>query len=219
MRANTSIYPTPACEADVMRRYDDQLAGWPVPGESVITRTDLGQVHTLATGPRDAPVVLLLPAGAMSAGMWGSTAAALSGSFRVHAVDPLGDVGRSVLTDPDRYPRTGADLAAHYTQLADELGASTMHLVGNSIGGLTAAQIALHAPERVGRVAMICPMGMSGMSHLLPLMLWSALPANDGCAGSAAVTPTSSDGSSPGCGPSTRFTVVFPISSGSPPSR
>ena len=54
------------------------------------------------------------------------------------------------------YFRFSAD---HVVALLDELGIERVHLLGNSLGGGTAARLAIEHPDRVGRLVL---MGRAG---------------------------------------------------------
>jgi 4,5:9,10-diseco-3-hydroxy-5,9,17-trioxoandrosta-1(10),2-diene-4-oate hydrolase len=56
------------------------------------------------------------------------------------------------------YYRHAAD---HVVALLDELGIHRVHLLGNSLGGGTAMRLALSHPERVGRLVLMGPGGLS----------------------------------------------------------
>ena len=56
------------------------------------------------------------------------------------------DVGQSSLADSSY---TTADMAQDALALADHLGLETFHLLGISLGGMVAQQVALAAPERI----------------------------------------------------------------------
>ena len=51
--------------------------------------------------------------------------------------------------------------AEHVVALLDELGIDRVHLLGNSLGGGTAMRLALSYPDRVGRLVLMGPGGLS----------------------------------------------------------
>jgi pimeloyl-ACP methyl ester carboxylesterase len=69
--------------------------------------------------------------------------------------------GRSSLPAPDAYrhaPERGfrlSDFAADALALLDELGIGRAHIVGHSLGSFITQELALVAPERVGRLVLI----------------------------------------------------------------
>ena len=52
------------------------------------------------------------------------------------------------------------DLVIFYEELLDELGLERTYLVGHSYGGLLAAELAAHCPERVARLALVGSLGL-----------------------------------------------------------
>ena len=72
-----------------------------------------------------------------------------------------------------------ADYAADGLALLDELGLDSCRVVGISFGGMVAQEVAVTAPERVERLALLCtsPGGAGGSSY--PLHELSELDADD----------------------------------------
>lgn len=83
----------------------------------------------------------------------------------VLTLDPRG-IGASTVPDE---PFTMADCAADVLALADHEGWATFSLVGISFGGMVAQEVAVTAPHRVDRLALLCtsPGGGGGSSHPL----------------------------------------------------
>ena len=52
------------------------------------------------------------------------------------------------------------DLVIFYEELLDELGLERTYLVGHSYGGLLAAELAAHCPQRVARLALVGSLGL-----------------------------------------------------------
>lgn len=82
---------------------------------------------------------------------WALQIPSWSKRFRVIVFDNR-DVGRSSYADGDYEV---ADMAADALALADELGLDSFHLVGLSMGGAIAQQIALAAPQRVRTLTLV----------------------------------------------------------------
>jgi 3-oxoadipate enol-lactonase len=53
-------------------------------------------------------------------------------------------------------PYTAAELAADALQVLDEAGVERAHVLGTSLGGMVAQELALAAPERVDRLVLAC---------------------------------------------------------------
>jgi 4,5:9,10-diseco-3-hydroxy-5,9,17-trioxoandrosta-1(10),2-diene-4-oate hydrolase len=108
----------------------------------------------------DLPFVLL-HGGGPGASAWSNFAAALprfAQSFRTLLVDQPGFGGSDKPPVVGNYFRFSAD---YVVKLLDELGIERIHLLGNSLGGGTAMRLALEHPDRVGRLVLMGPGGLS----------------------------------------------------------
>ncbi|MFF8274912.1 alpha/beta fold hydrolase [Streptomyces lateritius] len=153
--------------------YDTVLAKWPEGSTTSEVETAHGTTHVISHGPRTAPPLLLLPGGGATSTGWYGAAAALGGAHRVHAVDLIGDPGRSV-PDPARPLRTVEDLVAWLDELLDALALPSAALAGHSYGAWIALHYALRSPGRVDRLVLLDPTNcFTGFS---PRYLLRALP-------------------------------------------
>jgi pimeloyl-ACP methyl ester carboxylesterase len=148
------IFVSPAAETAAMATYQVVLERWPVPFAELDIPTSFGRSHVIASGPQGAPAVLLLHALFASAAAWFPTAGALSQTYRVYAVDMLGEPNKS---RPTRPIRNMDDHFCWFRELLDGLGVTRAHLVGNSVGGFYSLAAALEMPERVEKVVLIAP--------------------------------------------------------------
>ncbi|HEY2792939.1 MAG TPA: 3-oxoadipate enol-lactonase [Micromonosporaceae bacterium] len=103
-------------------------------------------------GPRDAPVLLLGPSLGTNRRMWRGPAEALSGDFRVISYDLLGHGDSEVPAGPYDIGLIGRSVLA----LLDGLGVPTSHYAGVSLGGMIGMWLAVNAPERIDRLALVC---------------------------------------------------------------
>jgi pimeloyl-ACP methyl ester carboxylesterase len=167
----TTIYRSPEAETSLMEIYDDKLKQWPEPYESVFVDTSYGKVHTIISGPEDAPPLLLLHASAMSASSWVYNMEFLNQHYRTYAIDNIGEAGRSALDDRTMFPGDGESLCDLYVEITDELGVDKAYIVGASNGGFIATNYALYAPERVKKLALLGPMGYSSTTDMASLRI------------------------------------------------
>ncbi|WP_287582840.1 alpha/beta hydrolase [Candidatus Borrarchaeum sp.] len=156
-----TIYNSPDFEVRLMAMYDARLKQWPVPYESTFVNTSYGKVHIIISGPKDAPPVLLLHAAGMSASSWLYNIEGLSKFYLTYAIDNLGEVGKSVLNDLDSFPNDGKALSKLYTEISDKLGIENACVIGASNGGFIATNYALYSPERVKKLVLLGPMGVT----------------------------------------------------------
>ena len=106
------------------------------------------------------PLVLLHGGGpgASSRSNFESAIPRFASSFRTIAVDMPGFGGSDKPPVVGNYFRFAAE---HIVQLLDELDIERVHLLGNSLGGGTATRLTLEHPERVGRLVLMGPGGLS----------------------------------------------------------
>jgi pimeloyl-ACP methyl ester carboxylesterase len=124
------------------------------------------------TSAGSGPAVLLIQGvGVIGAG-WTPQIDAMASRFRTIAFDNRG-IGSSALGD---HTLTIEAMADDALGVMDAAGVDRFHVVGHSMGGLIAQQIALAAPNRVKSLALLCTFasGKEG-SRMSPAMLISAL--------------------------------------------
>jgi len=99
-------------------------------------------------GPVNAPWLTLSHSLATDISMWEPQIAALSQYFRVLSYDARGHGSSEVPAGP----YTMQQLVDDVIQLWDALNIQQSHFIGLSMGGMTGVGVALHAPERVGKL-------------------------------------------------------------------
>jgi 4,5:9,10-diseco-3-hydroxy-5,9,17-trioxoandrosta-1(10),2-diene-4-oate hydrolase len=128
-----------------------------------------GTSQTVAIGDREAhyheagtgPVLLLLHGSGPGVSGWsnfGRNLPVFAEHFRTVVLDMPG-FGRTPMGDLDCvYPKYAAKLA---WQFLDALGIEGAHILGNSMGGYVAAEMALAEPTRAHKLVLMGPGGMS----------------------------------------------------------
>jgi pimeloyl-ACP methyl ester carboxylesterase len=178
------MFKSAESRARYLAAYDEVLAGWPIPFEALDVPTHLGSAHVIASGPSDAPPLVLLPSFAGTATVWRLNVAGLSCHFRTYAVDVIGQPGKSIAR---RRLRTRRQYADWLSDLLEGLGVARTSIVGSSFGGFLALNQALLAPARVDRLVLISPAGsFVGLSwtfafvmRTAPLRRWLRRVAGD----------------------------------------
>ncbi|SDN51358.1 bifunctional 3-oxoadipate enol-lactonase/4-carboxymuconolactone decarboxylase PcaDC [Actinacidiphila guanduensis] len=110
------------------------------------------RLHHRSDGPATGPVLLLGPSLGTSLRLWDAHVPRLAAGRRVVRWDLPGH-GGSPAADT---PATVAALAALVLELADELGVARFDYAGVSLGGAVGAWLAVHHPDRVGSLALLC---------------------------------------------------------------
>ncbi|MGV9734988.1 alpha/beta fold hydrolase [Rhodococcus aetherivorans] len=174
-RASTTEFAASTAGRQFLRAYDAVLAKWPADVGAVTVESEFGTTHINVCGREDAPPVLLLPGGGATATVWFANAAALATRYRVLAVDPIGDVGRSVAHGKPM--RSVDDLLSWLDGIAATLGLSSFRLAGHSYGAMIALAYALERPEPISNMVLLdpnsCFAGMRAqyLARAIPLLL------------------------------------------------
>lgn len=134
--------------------YDESLALWPVDYETFYVSTRFGQTHVIASGPKDAPPLVLLHGAMFSSTMWYPNIADWSAQYRTYAIDIIGDKNKSIPTD---LHGTRAGYADWLLDVFDNLGIEKTHMIGLSLGGLHTMNFLLRAPKRVESAVILSP--------------------------------------------------------------
>jgi pimeloyl-ACP methyl ester carboxylesterase len=169
--ATIPVFTSPRGEADVMRAYQTVMDAWPVEYDELTIATSFGGTHVIASGPRNAPPLVLIHALFATAAAWYRNVETLSSSHRTYCVDVIGEANKS---RPSRPIASMDDFLQWFTELIDGLGIDTLCLVGNSYGGFTGAYYAMKLPERVHKLVLIGP--ASTIHSMNPFMWRMFLP-------------------------------------------
>ncbi|MFH8407645.1 alpha/beta fold hydrolase [Streptomyces sp. NPDC018019] len=153
----STIYKSMSGAREIQRRYEEALDGWPVPAERIRVPTREGETFVIASGPPDAPPVVLLHGAGANATMWQGDIATWSRHFRTYAVDVIGEPG---LSAPSRPPLASDAYALWLDDVLDGLGIAAASVVAASLGGWLALDYAVRRPHRVTRLALLCPGGL-----------------------------------------------------------
>jgi pimeloyl-ACP methyl ester carboxylesterase len=154
MTAGSPIFKSAEAEAEFLAAYDAAMTLWPVPYEQRDLPTPFGSTHVIVSGPADGPPLVLLHCALMTSAIWSPIIGDLAREHRCYAVDVMGDVNRTVPTDP---PTTEQEAAAWLSTVFDGLGLARAAVVAWSFGGGTATNFAMRHPDRVERLALLAP--------------------------------------------------------------
>jgi pimeloyl-ACP methyl ester carboxylesterase len=95
---------------------------------------------------------------------WEPVLPGLAERFEVILFDNRG-IGAS---DAPPGPYTAAEMAEDAIQVLDEAGVERAHVVGTSLGGMVAQELALEHPERVDRLVLACTTPGGPNAHPMP---------------------------------------------------
>jgi len=112
---------------------------------------------------RGAPLLLIHGLGYARWG-WEPVLPGLAERFDVILFDNRG-IGES---DAPPGPYTAAEMADDAIQVLDEAGVGRAHVVGTSLGGMVAQELALGHPDRVDRLVLACTTPGGPKAHPMP---------------------------------------------------
>jgi pimeloyl-ACP methyl ester carboxylesterase len=159
--------------AAIHEHYRALLRLWPVTSEQRTVPTRLGETFVVASGPADAPPMVLLHGSGGTSAMWLGDVTSYVDGHRVYAVDIPGEPGMSA---PARPPLGSGAYADWLGDVLDALGIARVRLVGISLGGWLAADFATRRPERVERLALLSPSGIGRQKFGVALLTLFLLP-------------------------------------------
>src|SRR3954447_19458368 len=116
------------------------------------------QLHYELAGPDDAPVVAFSNSIGSTLEMWEAQVGALSGRYRCLTYDTRGH-GRSPVVDREA---TIDDLADDLAGLLGALGIDKAHIVGLSLGGMTAQAFGVRHPQRTKSLVLMATAAQLG---------------------------------------------------------
>ena len=134
------------------------------------TRLDINGIDTLVlTAGAGDPVVFFHGAGTASGFDW---------------LLPIAKHFRLIVAHHPGFGRSGGPalpgvdhLARHHLDVLDRLGVARFHLVGQSMGGWTAATLASYSTHRIVKLAMVAPVGLDVPEH--PTVNLLAVPPSE----------------------------------------
>ena len=121
-----------------------------------VVEVDGLNIHYKDTGPKDAPVLLLLHGFGSSLQTWDAWTTQLEKNYRVISLD-LPGFGLTGPSPANNYSEQN-DVST-LTHFADKLGLSSFSLIGHSMGGKMAWGLAASQPERVKALVLMAPDG------------------------------------------------------------
>lgn len=153
------------CEA-----YSAMLDKWAIPHEQLTLPTREGDTFVIAAGSKQSPAIVLLHGGMATSAMWLRDIGVWAKEFRVIAVDIIGDAGFSA---PSRPSMKSDAHAAWLTDVFDVLEISQSYLVGASLGGWIALDVAIRRPDAVKGLFLLAP---AGIGRFRPAFILKAAP-------------------------------------------
>lgn len=157
--------------------YRAAMAEMPTPSSMLDVPTGFGTVRAYRfDGPESGTPVVLLPGRGASTPMWADNLPGLLEHRTVYCLDTLGEAGLSVQSAPIA---SVADEARWLDETLAGLGLARAHLLGVSIGGWAAVNLAVHGAARIGSLTLLDPV-MTFASIPLKVVLVSGAMTSPG---------------------------------------
>lgn len=152
-----TIYKTQQGQRLIEEQYRRILKHWPLANQQFHIPTRQGETFVVACGEESGPATLLLHGALANSASWIGNVASWGERSRIFAIDVIGEPGLSASSRP---ALASDDYALWLDDVTNALGLSRASLVGVSLGGWLALDYATRRPERVDRVAVLCPGGV-----------------------------------------------------------
>jgi pimeloyl-ACP methyl ester carboxylesterase len=169
----TSRFRSPEDAQNFLTAYDTTLALWTVPHEALTVETRFGTTHVNSAGSPELPPLVLIHGAQTSSTAWYPNIEALSRHFRVYAPDVIDQAGKGL---PTRKLLNRQDCADWLSDVLDGLKLDRATFVGHSHGGWQVLNMAILAPQRVERLILLSPAGITRLKvevflRLLPVFI------------------------------------------------
>lgn len=158
-----------------LRLYDAALSASSVQITESDVETSFGITHVLHAGDRSKPSLVALHGSSISSTMWVPLLDTLTAGHSVTMIDAIDEAGKSIAAKPTT---TITDIVTWIDETMRALDIQRASFVAASRGMWIAAHYAAAFPEKVERLALLCPVGIArGMSPsfmvrgLAPLVL------------------------------------------------
>ncbi|TQR43577.1 alpha/beta fold hydrolase [Paenibacillus popilliae] len=162
-------------KANFEAAYWEAMKLLPEPQETLDIETSFGSVRSyLFTKPENQgkEPLLLLPGRSASTPMWAPNLHGLMKERPVYTLDLLGEPGMSRQSKPIR---SSVDQASWLSEALASLGVEAFHLVGVSIGGWTAVNLARYTPSHLSSISLLDPVFV--FAPLSLKMIAASIPA------------------------------------------
>lgn len=164
------VYKSTDGKKTIINHYESILNQWPVPYETLNIKTKYGNTFIIACGDKSCDPIILLHGSSSNSAMWMGDVVKLSQKYRVYAVDIIGEPGKS---DENRPDMKGTHYAKWIEEVFNTLNIDKAVIIGNSLGGWMALSFATYSPERIEKLVLLAP---SGISQAKISFLFRALP-------------------------------------------
>ncbi|AZQ48814.1 alpha/beta fold hydrolase [Bacillus sp. GX] len=161
---------------DFQIAYDESMALLPAPKDMKDIETTYGTIRTYYFTKEEnkhKEPILLLPGRGASTPMWVPNLEGLREKRPVYTIDLLGEPGMSVQTKVIENQKQQAEWL---NEVIEGLGLKKVHIVGVSIGGWTAMNLARYNPEHIATTSLLDPVFVFAQIYIK--MILASIPAS-----------------------------------------
>lgn len=137
--------------------YDKFLQKLALSYEKFYVDTRYGKTFIIASGEKSNPSLILLHGSGMNSVMWLRDIKEYSKTYRVYAIDMLGEPGKS---DENRPSLSGSSYAEWLKEVFENLSVERANIIGISLGAWLAIKFSVSYPEMVSKLVLLCPSGV-----------------------------------------------------------
>ena len=158
---NSESHPFQTAEAkeQFLAAYDARAQQWPIPSETTLINTSYGKTFVRISGLANNPPLILLHGHSENSLNWLPNIEDLSQAYRTYAIDIISDPGCSVYS---KIMKNADDFVNWLDEVVTGLNLNAgINLVGLSYGGWLACQYSLKFQQRLNKLVLIAPAGIS----------------------------------------------------------
>lgn len=154
---NTSVFKSIEGKNAIIAVYDSLLEKWPIPFEKIRLKTRHGDTFVIACGDKSLPPLIMLHGSSSNSAIWIADITDYTKYYRVYCVDMPGEPGKSTDIRPDLTTSAYSDWM---DDVLTGLEVNKASFVGISLGGWLVLKYAIAYPEKIDKMALLCPTGI-----------------------------------------------------------
>jgi pimeloyl-ACP methyl ester carboxylesterase len=163
---NSALYKSAEGYRRVMAHYEASFQRMGIGYETRYVETRFGPTHVVISGNREGKVVVLWHGGNTNATVWTAWITRLAPSYRVYAIDTIGEMGQSAACRP---AKNGPAYGQWATEAVAGLGLKRANMIGASNGGWLILKLGSVAPEMIGSAVLMSSAGFRPINKMFVL--------------------------------------------------
>lgn len=160
----SSIYKSENDKHKLVALYDECMDDWPQNTKEHYITSQYGVVHVLECGNPGFPALIMFHAASMGAHSWAENLDPIIDHYHIYSFDNPGEGNKSELNNALVFPSSPEEVADLYHSLLDELHIDSAVVFGASNGGFIAQNLAFYYPEKVSKMVLFGPMGLTQLT-------------------------------------------------------